>query len=505
MPVALTWLLDQRDLGLRLLTPGPVVADIDWAHAIELEDPSPWLTGGELVMTTGLRLSRRRAEQVAYVDRLADVGVAAVAFGVGVRFAHVPAAVADRCEQRGLPLIEVPLPTPFIAVTQRVAQQLAHEQQQALQRLVKAQQTITRRSLRHGAPGLVEGLATELRRDVVLLDEHGRPLGSSPGRALGDSLSAVVRAGRPAVRQHATRRVVTPAGPVELHALSGRAAHRGWLAVGLGDALPADDRLLVNHAVAVATLKLDRPREVEQARAAVGDTVLRLLLAGRPSPPAVVGLLTHLGFDPEDRVRVVWVPTAAAAALADAVLARLEPTGTPHAVHAQAHGLVVLIQDREEAEGTVTVVRRSTLDADPGAPGLGVSAPVPADTAADALAQAVQAAAAAAEERHEAVWFDRLALGALLSDPVLRDRVQSLTRPVLDMLAQGGDTVLVNSLRVFLEHNGTWESAARALRVHRHTLRNRMTRVEELTGLDLEASHNRMVLHLALATRPPSP
>jgi PucR family transcriptional regulator, purine catabolism regulatory protein len=62
--------------------------------------------------------------------------------------------------------------------------------------------------------------------------------------------------------------------------------------------------------------------------------------------------------------------------------------------------------------------------------------------------------------------------------------------------------VLAHSLQVFLEHNGAWESAARALAVHRHTLRHRMARVEELTGLDLDVSHNRVVLQLALATRP---
>jgi PucR family transcriptional regulator, purine catabolism regulatory protein len=80
--------------------------------------------------------------------------------------------------------------------------------------------------------------------------------------------------------------------------------------------------------------------------------------------------------------------------------------------------------------------------------------------------------------------------------------VQSLTRSTIEPLLRGDDEVLAHSLQVFLEHNGAWESAARALAVHRHTLRHRMARVEELTGLDLDVSHNRVVLQLALATRP---
>ena len=57
------------------------------------------------------------------------------------------------------------------------------------------------------------------------------------------------------------------------------------------------------------------------------------------------------------------------------------------------------------------------------------------------------------------------------------------------------------SLEAFLHHNGSWETAARALGVHRHTLRARMARVEELTGLSLDSADNRVLLTLALMSR----
>lgn len=503
MSVPLSWLLAERDLALRLVTPEAPDVQVDWAHAIELEDPTPWLAGGELVMTTGLRLPRGRTEQSAYVDRLSQVGVAAVAFGVGVRFTAIPRGVVEQCEQRGMPLLEVPLPTPFIAVTQRVAQRLALEQRQALQRVVKAQQAITRRSLRNGAAGLVDSLARELGREVVLLDEHGRPLGWGRNRALANALTAELRPGGRFTRQRSTQRVDTPAGPVELHGLSGRTAHRGWLAVGIAEALPADDRLLVNHAVAVATLQLDRPREVEQARAAVGATILGLLVETSPSSPSMVRHLTHLGFAPDARVRMVWARAKPAAPLADAVQASLTASGTPHALQPGRDGLMVLVQDHD-AGAAAEAVEAAVLEAGLRAGGLGLSGPVTAELTADALLQAQRAADAASQERLPVAWFDRLTLGAVLSDPVVRERVQALTRSTLEPLL-GEDDVLARSLQVFLEHNGGWEGAARALSVHRHTLRHRMSRVEELTGLDLDVSHNRVVLLLALATRPRTP
>ena len=179
MPVPLTWVLAQGDLGLRMVSGPEEGVQVEWAHAIELEDPAPYLSGGELVLTTGLRLPRTIREQEAYVDRLAAAGVAALGFGVGVRYTAVPRGVVTRSREVGLPLLEVPLPTPFMAIAQRIALRLAEQQQELLQRLVSFQQSLTRRTLREGAAGLVAGLAAELRVPVVLLDERRRPSSSA--------------------------------------------------------------------------------------------------------------------------------------------------------------------------------------------------------------------------------------------------------------------------------------------------------------------------------------
>jgi len=57
------------------------------------------------------------------------------------------------------------------------------------------------------------------------------------------------------------------------------------------------------------------------------------------------------------------------------------------------------------------------------------------------------------------------------------------------------------SLQAFLERNARWEAAAAELFVHRHTLRYRMRKVEELTGRDLTSARDRMELFLALRAR----
>ena len=63
----------------------------------------------------------------------------------------------------------------------------------------------------------------------------------------------------------------------------------------------------------------------------------------------------------------------------------------------------------------------------------------------------------------------------------------------------GGE--LMRSLEAFIECNGQWEAAARRLYCHRHTLRYRIRKIEELTGRDLASARDRIEFWLALRGR----
>ena len=60
---------------------------------------------------------------------------------------------------------------------------------------------------------------------------------------------------------------------------------------------------------------------------------------------------------------------------------------------------------------------------------------------------------------------------------------------------------LLRSLEVFIEQNGNWERAARELFCHRHTLRYRIRKIEDLTGRDLSRAQDRIEFWLALRGR----
>ncbi|WP_314733899.1 helix-turn-helix domain-containing protein [Rhodococcoides fascians] len=88
----------------------------------------------------------------------------------------------------------------------------------------------------------------------------------------------------------------------------------------------------------------------------------------------------------------------------------------------------------------------------------------------------------------------------LASEPV-RESLRAMAAVTIAVLAEYDRTHtadLVGSLRAFLEANGHWETAAAHLSVHRHTLRNRITRCEELLGVDLTSARVRAELLLSL-------
>jgi purine catabolism regulator len=122
------------ELGLTLAT-GEENAQVNvrWVHSTELFDPTPWLRGGELLLTTGLQLMGAKPQR-EFVERLAEREIAGLGFGTGFVHKKLPAAILNTARKRGFPLFEVPYELPFIAVTERVFAQLLNERYELLQR-----------------------------------------------------------------------------------------------------------------------------------------------------------------------------------------------------------------------------------------------------------------------------------------------------------------------------------------------------------------------------------
>lgn len=471
--VSLSWLLDLAGLDLRPLHRGTRDRRVTWAHAIELDDPTPFLRGGELVLTTGLRLPRAGVDQSAYVDRLVSAGAAGLGFGTGLRHARVPMAIRRACEATDLPLVEVPLATPFMAVSQAVADRLGELRRLRLTETMDQQRALNRAAVRGGVDGVVRTLARQLGAGVYVCDRTWRALArAGAADALPERLETLLGAGRRGAVSEAS-----PGGWTEVQPVGERPVARlGWLALGRSRPLSVPERLVLTHAVSLVLLLLDRPTEADPGAEA---DLVRLLLDGPDGA-------TTTAFGAGHAVSVV-VATGPGHRLGAAVEeARRE---APHAVRAAVGpDARLIVVDTEVDRVARTLVEALGPDGR-----VGVGPLVGLDEVAATLAAARRACAAAAPGAP--LRSTDLPVTALLAEPAVRDAVASATAGVLSAL---DGTDLARSLAAFLAHHGSWDRTATELGVHRHTVRHRMRKVEELTGLSLDDPEDRVLLHLGV-------
>jgi purine catabolism regulator len=122
------------ELGLELVSGHESAgAHVRWVHSTELLDPTPWLKGGELLLTTGMQLDTPKVQR-ELIDRLADHNIAGLGFGTGFAHKRLPPALVTAARKRRFPLFEVPYELPFIAITERAFAQLVNERYEMLQR-----------------------------------------------------------------------------------------------------------------------------------------------------------------------------------------------------------------------------------------------------------------------------------------------------------------------------------------------------------------------------------
>ncbi|MEZ0096216.1 PucR family transcriptional regulator [Streptacidiphilus sp. EB129] len=482
---------------------------VRWVHTSELDDPVPYLEGGELLLTTGLKLGKSKDRLRRYVHRLADAGVAGLGIGVGLSYDEVPAALVEAAAERELPLLEVPRATPFIAISKAVTAALAAEQYQAVTTSFEAQEELTRAALgKDGTAALVRRLAARLGGWAALYDASGAVVVAAP-----DWAARRANRLRPEVERLRSRPAPSSAAlqneqqdqdtvvqdTVVLQSLGADRRARGFLAVGTEDRLTPSERYVLNAAVALLTLTLERSRDLRRAEERMRTALLRLVLAGEiGTAREVSGPL--LGGLPEGPVRVLLAEAKddSLSVLGDLAEQAATRAGEPLLLAPDGPRLVLLALD----DGVVhreCVTAAQNLDA----LCLGISAPTTPEAAAAAYAQAERALAVALRSGRRSVDHDEVGTGSLL--PLLADEAvvafaDALLRPLRehDRTSRGD---LEASLKAWLSHHGQWDAAAADLGVHRHTLRYRMRRVEELLGRTLDDTDVRMELWLALRTR----
>jgi PucR family transcriptional regulator, purine catabolism regulatory protein len=529
-----------RDLDVGVLTGEPNLdAPVRWVHISELADPTPWLSGGELLLTTGLSLSTAQ-EQRAYIARLADHGLAGLGFGVGFGHEQVPDALVEAAAERDFPVIEIPYDTPFIAITEKAFARLVNEQYALLQRSIAVQERLQRIVLsERGLDAIAAALATLIGGAVAVFNGRGEPqalhvfrreLPDDALAAIGTELRERARRteARGFVPSHpelAPRALALPIAGAETTGLP-----QAWLvAVKDSGGLSEFDRVVLHQAVTVVALELLRRHVASSTERRLAGDVLSELVNGavagsdltrRLEPFGLGGRVTALVLSPPPRTGgkgggLEACEAALAGALRDEAVSGLVATANTH-VCALLPGFL----DEELFELSQRVLERVVTKMGT-VPAAGAGRAVPAGDARRAYHEArcaleartlgrpigateeVNGNGSAGPKPTVATYRDLGSFQLLLSlqdSDALRLFCESLLGPIESGEGHYGGE-LMRSLEAFIECNGQWEAAARRLYCHRHTLRYRIRKIEELTGRDLASARDRIEFWLALRGR----
>ncbi|MFH8222297.1 PucR family transcriptional regulator [Streptomyces sp. NPDC018057] len=502
---------------------------VRWVHAGEVPNIASLLKGGELLLTTGYGLGTRPADQRAFVRTLAERGIAALVVELGPRFARLPAALVETARGAGLPLVQLHREVPFVAVTEEIHTEIVNGHYALLQRAEEVHRRCTEALLGGGGVPQVLSILADFGANPVFLETpDGRLLyaaGAGPEGADPLQVWEGLRA------QH--KDAPPPAGSVLVDVPGGGpgpgSVRARLVLLPVRAPLAPVHRMAVERVAGILAVVLMQARQEEELAARGRGDFLTDLAEGRVTAEDAPAQARVLGFRPGGspllpvvmRLGDSLAPGGGGggwAVLARAVAEELTTVGVPALLGVRpVEGRVLLLVGlRSEAERPATADRvAAALRAGaeragmrrPGAPPPVVVVGVPGGwAAASAGLRHAAETATAAQGLPERPWYDArrldidLLLWRLRGHPDLAAFVDRAIGPLQEHDLRSRPPLLP-TLQTYLAHAGRKAETARELHLNRQTLYNRLARIGELLGTDLDDPQTVLALSLALRAR----
>ncbi|MEO9327257.1 PucR family transcriptional regulator [Gordonia aurantiaca] len=480
---------------------------VRWVHSSEIFEIGPLLTGGELLLTTGLGLRGLDAgTRRHYVRDLAEREVAALAIELGRTFDEVPEEMVRAASASRLPLIELREVVPFIELCRSANTAIAARELRLLRDRAELDDALhAALASGSGVAPMLEHLGTALDAPVVLVSAGGALISAY---GVDDDPSAwrvVDRAVAEAEVTSKDRRLArlvvgeSRSGRPIPHAAELLRAAAALLAVGLtrtgvrGSALAA--RLVEDLVDGRPMRRADLESRLAAAGVAIsGPTALVPVVAEAPDPrmaDAAIAAARSL----EAVARSIVDATVYALVALPAV--DLETAGDP--VDRVANALTML----GTRLGRTTIVVGDAVRIDRDRADVDVARSL---TAALRRCAGQLALTASGGETGRRVFTSRelLADEAIAAlDPGLRTDLSALVKPLVahDERSSGN---LVRTLAVHLAHGCSATRTAQALHIGRQSLYQRLEKIRQLLGFDPTepAVYASMLLAVRVAASP---
>jgi purine catabolism regulator len=500
---------------------------IRWVHAGEVSYIASVLLGGELLLTTGMGIGRRAADQRRFVQELDEAGAAALFVELGGALDDLPPALVQTAEARGLPLVAFRRDVRFIPVTEAIHTELVNSRYAVLQRCDEIHRKLTQVVLDgDGIPEVLRVLAETLATPVVLESASGRVLAHAVPGGEGDGRGEAALEAWAATRGSGSADGAPWRAGLSAPVPLGRGAPGRLVVLPVSAPLDELARLVLDRAAGLVALSLLRSRQEEELLARERGSVLHGLASGRVTAAAARRQAQLVGFAPvsglvlplaaETSPGVEVEPAEWSLVLRDAQ-GELEGRGAAALVGqrerpGQLLALVGLHEPgaRETVAGLAATALRTAAARRIGDAGLSVVVGRAAgwEAAGPELRLAAEGAATvgAGGFAETSAWHDAraLELQRLLwrwrEDPELAALVDRRLGPLIEHDRRRRHALLP-TLEALCAHGGHKAQTARALHLNRQALYHRLERIERLLAVDLDDPRELMTLHLALEAR----
>jgi purine catabolism regulator len=487
---------------------------------------------GELVLTMGAGYDE--ADFVEFAVEIARAEAAGLCVCIGktcAPFAAVPTGVLDLGNRLAFPVIELPWEIRFADVCRALADRLLADRYAAPPASGQMPATFTAALLRRdGLEAVTEAAEAMIGCPVLIVDAGLQPLCIGPhAQALFSPSELAARvADMPQRTQEEVRaqleahevvalRSIEALGLQSVLATTARAYDRSLgyiLAVGAGRQANTSivERRALQHAGAAVAIELLRRRAVAEAEARVHGDFLWELGGGELSIQEIAAKATLLGYSLNQHYQLIVVQDEdpGHASVLDQVVRHAGRHRTVGGLHATRRGREVMILVPDDGEPMLTtrnLVERVRSELPENALCWGISdRAVTVRSMAAGLSRARRAAEIGRALHGPGAISDAqtlepfFILAGLARDPEASHAATAALAPLVehDIKSSGQ---LLHTLEVYLEELGNTSSAARRLFLNRHSLLYRLSKIETLTGRNLNRAEDRLILDLSLRLR----
>ncbi len=476
----LSKLVDVAELGLRIVVGAEWAPSwvVSWAHATEMTDPRPHLRGSELVCTVGSALLDA-ASCARLVEAVHATGSAGICLGIGEVHTQIPRALVKECRRLSVPLIEMAHGVPFLAINDVLADARVREQTGSSQRNTELVSRLLA-ALRENAPledivkVSAEAVGGALTFEIANPATEATPAADAPAAA---ATSAAATSALPSEESDSAAAISVTAPSLTTVSIT---TMEGNLLRWQGQAPEPDADLLSTIGRILEIARQEKADHDNQSRQRVGQ-LFALVSDGLADSAALMPELQQAGLIGKELTVSAW-PAETAPLLA------LHLPGT-------------LIADTPDVTFVVTTSAEAVVDA---ARDLGLvcghGSPVDVAHISRGIGEA-RATLRLARRYGKVAGPESLTslTGLLEQQPAMRliPFIDQLIRPLLEHdLLRGSQ--LMDTLRTFIEAQGSLQATAESQYLHVNTVRYRLQKITALIGRNPLEDGDRTSLAIAL-------